>query len=154
VVAGKELSMIATLPEQKSVSRTEADCNRSTGKLAMETPPRNIQRTIRDDQICVLTFDRPGSAANIFDPNTLKEPGEELDCIAASTQLKGLIITSAKRSIFIAGADLKMMTEGASPESVRELIELGQRVMNQLAGLKIPTVAAIHGAAVGGGYEL
>src|SRR5439155_14252568 len=35
-----------------------------------------------------------------------------------------------------------------------EIIELGQRVMNRLATLPIPTVAAIHGAAVGGGYEI
>src|SRR6185295_8225959 len=37
---------------------------------------------------------------------------------------------------------------------VRELIELGQNVMNRLASLSIPTVAAIHSAAVGGGYEV
>jgi 3-hydroxyacyl-CoA dehydrogenase/enoyl-CoA hydratase/3-hydroxybutyryl-CoA epimerase len=120
----------------------------------METPPRTIQRTIRDGQICILTFDRPGSAANIFDTATLRELGEELDFIAAAAQLKGVILISAKRSIFIAGADLKMMNEDASPKDVRELIELGQAVMNKLAALKIPTVAAIHGAAVGGGYEV
>ncbi len=114
---------------------------------------RTIQRTLRDDQICVLTFDRPDSSANIFDRRTLTELGEELDFIAGAPQFKGLILTSAKRSIFIAGADLKSMSE-ASPEQVRELIELGQTVMNRLAALTIPTVAAIHGAAVGGGYEL
>jgi len=65
-----------------------------------------------------------------------------------------VIITSAKRSIFIAGADLKSMSEAASVQAVRELIELGQTVMNRLASLPIPTVAAIHGAAVGGGYEI
>src|SRR5439155_5011304 len=42
----------------------------------------------------------------------------------------------------------------ASPIQVRELIELGQSVMDRLAALPIPTVAAIHGAAFGGGYEL
>ena len=72
-----------------------------------------IQRVIRDDQICVLTFDRPGSAANIFDRHTLVELGEHLDFIANIPQLKGVIITSAKRSIFIAGADLKMMASGS-----------------------------------------
>src|SRR5205823_14362390 len=67
---------------------------------------------------------------------------------------KGLIINSAKRAIFIAGADLKMLGEDASTDEVRQLIELGQSVMNRLAALPFPTVAAIHGAAVGGGYEL
>ncbi len=117
-------------------------------------PPRTIRRSLRDDQICVLTFDRPDSSANIFDRRTLTELGEELDFIAGEPQLKGLIITSAKRSIFVAGADLKSMSEASSIEEVRELIELGQTVMNRLAALTVPTVAAIHGAAVGGGYEL
>ncbi len=119
-----------------------------------EQSRRTIQHSVRDDQICVLTFDRPGSAANIFDRRTLTELGEELDFIAGTPQLRGVIITSAKRSIFIAGADLNMMGENASPQDVRELIELGQSMMNRLASLPIATVAAIHGAAVGGGYEL
>ena len=121
---------------------------------AAERSPRMIQRSVRDDQICVLTFDRPGSGANIFDRGTLLELGEHLDFIAGAQQLKGVILASAKRSIFIAGADLKMMNEDASAEEVRELIELGQKVMNRMAALPIPSVAAVHGAAVGGGYEL
>jgi 3-hydroxyacyl-CoA dehydrogenase / enoyl-CoA hydratase / 3-hydroxybutyryl-CoA epimerase len=123
-------------------------------KIFTEQPQRTIQRSVRDDQICVLTFDRPGSAANIFDRRTLTELGEELDFIATTPKLKGVILTSAKRSIFIAGADLTMMNENASPQDVLMLIELGQTVMNRLAALPVPTVAAIHGAAVGGGYEI
>jgi 3-hydroxyacyl-CoA dehydrogenase/alkylation response protein AidB-like acyl-CoA dehydrogenase/enoyl-CoA hydratase/carnithine racemase len=119
-----------------------------------EQSQRTIQRSVRDDQVCVLTFDRPGSSANIFDRRTLKELEEELDFIAGARQLKGLVITSAKNSIFIAGADLKTLSEAASLEEVRELIELGQRAMDRVAALSIPTVAAVHGAALGGGYEL
>jgi 3-hydroxyacyl-CoA dehydrogenase / enoyl-CoA hydratase / 3-hydroxybutyryl-CoA epimerase len=113
-----------------------------------------IKREIRDDKICVLTFDRPDSAANIFDAATLTELGDHLTFIANTPDLKGLILISAKRSIFIAGADLKSMSQAASADDVRKLIELGQNVMNQVAALRIPTVAAVHGAAVGGGYEL
>jgi 3-hydroxyacyl-CoA dehydrogenase/enoyl-CoA hydratase/3-hydroxybutyryl-CoA epimerase len=113
----------------------------------------NIRRSDRNGQIRALTFDRPGSSANIFDRATLMELEKELEFIAGSSNLKGLVLCSAKPAIFVAGVDLRSMGE-ASPEEVRELIELGQRVMNRLASLEIPTVAAIHGAAVGGGYEL
>src|SRR5216110_2718233 len=37
---------------------------------------------------------------------------------------------------------------------MRAFIAHGQQVLNRLAGLKIPTVAAIHGASAGGGYEV
>jgi 3-hydroxyacyl-CoA dehydrogenase/enoyl-CoA hydratase/3-hydroxybutyryl-CoA epimerase len=115
---------------------------------------RTIRKTVRGDGICILTFDRPASSANIFDRRALTELGEELELVAADSQIKGLVLNSAKKSIFIAGADIKAMSENASPEDIGKLVELGQDVMNRLAGLLIPTVAAIHGAAVGGGYEL
>jgi len=146
--------MTAILPAQDSTTTGSASVARSAGKPVMETPPRTIQRTLRDDQICVLTFDRPDSSANIFDTRTLNELGEELDFITTAPQIKGVILISAKRSIFIAGADLNLMNEKATPAEVRGLIELGQGVMNRLAALSIPTVAAIHGAAVGGGCEV
>src|SRR5260370_9200418 len=157
--------MIETLPPQPSapgqtpgrVRGNSAERPMSglpPGASSTEQSRRTIQHSVRDDQICVLTFDRPGSTANIFDRRTLTELGEELDFIAGAPQLRGVIITSAKRSIFIAGADLNMMGENASPHDMSAFIDLGQTVMNRLAALPIPTVAAIHGAAVGGGYEL
>lgn len=117
-------------------------------------PERTIRRTVRDDGVCLLNFDRPGSSANVFDLRTLAELAEELDFLERQPQLRGLVLTSAKRSIFIAGADLKAMQESASPDQVRELIGYGQAVMNRLAALPFPTAAAIHGAALGGGYEI
>ncbi len=113
-----------------------------------------IQRTIRDNGICVLTFDRPNSSANIFDRATLDELREQLDFIENNSQIKGVIFVSAKKSIFIAGLDLKSIGENSSANEVREIIELGQNLFNRIAALKIPTVAAIHGVAVGGGYEI
>jgi len=118
------------------------------------TAERMIQFTVRDDGICVLTFDRHGSSANVFDLRTLDELAGQLDFIERQTKLKGVIFISAKRSIFIAGLDLNLLRENTSPDEVRALIERGQAVMNRVAALTIPTVAAIHGAAVGGGCEI
>src|SRR5437660_11059169 len=113
-----------------------------------------IQRAIGNDRVCVLTFDRPESGANIFDAATMKELSEHVDAIEREESLRGLILTSAKKSIFIAGADLKTLLKQAQTGEMRGFIAEGQKVFNRLAALKVPTVAAIHGACAGGGYEI
>jgi 3-hydroxyacyl-CoA dehydrogenase/enoyl-CoA hydratase/3-hydroxybutyryl-CoA epimerase len=120
---------------------------------AVATAPM-IRRETGDDHICVLTFDRPNSGANIFDAATLDELSEHLDAVEKDPSLRGLIIASAKKSIFVAGADLKTLLEAAKTGEMRGFIERGQQVFNRLSDLKIPTVAAIHGASAGGGYEV
>jgi 3-hydroxyacyl-CoA dehydrogenase / enoyl-CoA hydratase / 3-hydroxybutyryl-CoA epimerase len=120
---------------------------------AVTTAPR-IRREIGGDHICILTFDRPESGANIFDAATLDELNENLDFIEHDASLRGLIIASAKKSIFVAGADLKTLLQQTQSGDMREFIAKGQRIFSRLANLKIPTVAAIHGASAGGGYEV
>src|SRR5882724_5182553 len=144
--------MIATSPPKDDASERPNLPPSSTSPNSLAQ--RTIRKTVRDDGICILTFDRPGSSANIFDRRALTELGEEIDSIASDSKIKGLVLNSAKRSIFVAGADIKAMSENSSPEDIGKLVELGQDVMNRLAALPFPTAAAVHGAAVGGGYEL
>src|SRR5437588_10805153 len=113
-----------------------------------------IRREIGDDHICLLAFDRPESGANIFDAATLNELNEHLDFVENDASLRGLIITSAKKSIFIAGADLKTLLRQAQTSEMRAFIAKGQEVFKRLANLEIPSIAAIHGASAGGGYEV
>ena len=51
-----------------------------------------IRREIGPDNICVLTFDRPESGANIFDAATLSELSGHLDVIEREASLKGVIV--------------------------------------------------------------
>ncbi|MGB8340101.1 MAG: 3-hydroxyacyl-CoA dehydrogenase NAD-binding domain-containing protein [Chthoniobacterales bacterium] len=113
-----------------------------------------IRREVGDDGVCVLIFDRPDSGANIFDATALRDLDAQLDFIEKEAGLKGVIVTSAKKSIFIAGADLQTLLRQAQRGEMRAFIAEGQRIFNRLAALKIPTVAAIHGACAGGGYEI
>jgi 3-hydroxyacyl-CoA dehydrogenase / enoyl-CoA hydratase / 3-hydroxybutyryl-CoA epimerase len=112
-----------------------------------------IQREV-DHGICLLTFDRPESGANIFDAATLADLEQQLDAIEQDDSLEGVVILSAKKSIFVAGADLKTLLSQAQTGEMRSFIAGGQRIFNRLAALKIPTCAAIHGACAGGGYEV
>src|SRR5262245_29910858 len=113
-----------------------------------------IRRDVGDDKVCLLTFDRPESSANTFDASTMSELGEHIDAIERDESLRGLIVTSAKKAILIAGADLKALLKQAQTGEMRDFIAEGQRVFNRVTALKIPTVAAIHGACAGGGYEI
>ncbi|HVF72226.1 MAG TPA: 3-hydroxyacyl-CoA dehydrogenase NAD-binding domain-containing protein [Chthoniobacterales bacterium] len=113
-----------------------------------------IRRETGDDGICVLTFDRPESGANIFDAATMENLREHVDAIEKDPAIKGLIVTSAKKSIFIAGADLKTLLKQAQTGEMRGFIAEGQKIFNRLVALKVPSVAAIHGACAGGGYEI
>ena len=114
----------------------------------------NIRTETLPEGICVLTFDRPDSSANIFDAPTLAELAAEISRLAKpDTQAKGLILTSAKDTIFVAGADLRAV-QTMSPEHATAFIALGQSLFSTIAALPFPTVAAVHGAALGGGYEV
>ncbi|HVJ45783.1 MAG TPA: enoyl-CoA hydratase-related protein, partial [Luteolibacter sp.] len=112
----------------------------------------NIILTTRDG-IATITFDREGATANLFDGATLEELAAIIDRIAADPSVKGVLLKSAKPSIFIAGADLNVLSK-AKGEELEKLISLGQDTFNRLEDLDVPTVAAIHGACVGGGLEL
>ena len=57
-----------------------------------------------------------------------------------TASLRGVIVTSAKKSIFIAGADLQTLLRQAQTGEMRAFIAEGQQVFNRLAALKIPTV--------------
>jgi 3-hydroxyacyl-CoA dehydrogenase / enoyl-CoA hydratase / 3-hydroxybutyryl-CoA epimerase len=115
---------------------------------------RNIRRETIESGIAVLTFDRPESSANIFDQATFDELNEHLNSLSRDSTVRGLIIRSTKPKIFIAGADLHGFTKELTSEKLSALIEQGQKTFDRIAELPFPTIAAIHGVALGGGFEV
>ena len=107
------------------------------------------------DEVVTLVFDQENSVANVFNEDMFAELNDQLEYIENnSNELRGVIFKSAKPSIFIAGADLKSFADDPTPERISYLIKLGQDTFNRIEDLCIPTVAAINGACLGGGYEL
>lgn len=105
------------------------------------------------DGIVWLTLDKPGTSTNVLSSTVLLE----LDGLLRPLQEKpprGIVVTSAKSNGFIAGADIKEFTAIADAESGYRLIRAGQQVLDRLEALPCPTVAALHGFALGGGLEL
>jgi 3-hydroxyacyl-CoA dehydrogenase / enoyl-CoA hydratase / 3-hydroxybutyryl-CoA epimerase len=122
--------------------------------MEITTVHQNIQMEVSDAGFATLTFDRPGSTGNIFDLPTLDELNQHLDFLESEKSIKGLIIRSAKSRIFIAGADLNTFTKEMSEERIGAVIDRGQKTFERIAHLPYPTVAAIHGVALGGGFEI
>ena len=116
----------------------------------MSDPAIRLDET---DGVARLVFDQPNSRANVLSTALWTEFGRALDDLAHRPGITGLVLESAKPGIFIAGADLKELGS-ADPDQTRALIELGHRVLHTLEELPYPTVAAIDGAAVGGGLEV
>lgn len=106
------------------------------------------------DGIVTVTMDMQGQSANTM--NARFEPGMRAICdrLEAEPGLTGVVFASAK-STFFAGGDLHdiLATETADEQSFA-FIEANKAVYRRLEKLPVPVVAAINGAALGGGYEL
>ena len=108
------------------------------------------------DNIVTLTLDMKGRDYNILNHEIVKSfipvirhLQEERD----KKQLKGIIITSAKKS-FLAGGDLEYLYKNYSPEEIFNFSETMQKFFRDIENPGVPVVAAINGTALGTGFEL
>lgn len=106
--------------------------------------------------IAHLVLDDPASRANVMTTVLQDELDRRCDqLLAAKDQINGLIVSTAKDRIFIAGADIKLIatTGHYTKEQVLEFCSRGQKLYNRYAELPFPSIGLIHGACVGGGLE-
>jgi 3-hydroxyacyl-CoA dehydrogenase/enoyl-CoA hydratase/3-hydroxybutyryl-CoA epimerase len=103
--------------------------------------------------IAWLTLDKPGTSTNVLSKDVLLELDAQLAGLGSLSPL-GLVLRSGKPNGFIAGADIKEFRGLDSVETAYQLVSGGQRVLDRLEALPFPTVAALHGFALGGGLEL
>ncbi|MCC6163843.1 MAG: enoyl-CoA hydratase/isomerase family protein [Acidobacteria bacterium] len=100
----------------------------------------------------VLTISRP-EKLNALNRAMVVALQARLDALAADASLRVLIVTGAGPKAFVAGADIAEF-EGLTSEQATRLAQQGQRVLDTLEALPVPTIAAINGFALGGGCEL
>src|SRR6187401_841261 len=103
--------------------------------------------------IAWLAFDKPGTSTNVLSRDTLLELDQHLGALERAPP-RGLVIRSAKPSGFVAGADVKEFVALESVEQGVELVRSAQTVLARIEALPCPSVAIIHGFALGGGLEL
>jgi enoyl-CoA hydratase len=105
----------------------------------------------RKDLIGVLTVNRP-KALNALNSDLLAELGSALDEISNS-DIRALVITGAGDKAFVAGADIAEMKDFSSEQALAFSIA-GNKVLKKVENLPMPSIAAVGGFCLGGGFEL
>ena len=108
----------------------------------------------KDNDLAVIWIDQAGAKVNTISPEALEAVDAVLDVIEQDDEIEAAIFISRKKDTFIAGADLKVLRTMAEPAQVRALTDKGHALIRRVRALTIPTIAAIHGAAMGGGLEV
>ena len=103
------------------------------------------------NQIGYVTVNRP-DVMNCFDYETLCELQEVIDSVYYDGDIRVVIFTGAGEKAFSAGADLKER-KSLNDAEVRRNVKAIRDVFNSIAGLPQPTMAAVNGYALGGGFE-
>lgn len=104
------------------------------------------------DGINVLTINRPDKL-NALSHHTLKEIRDTVQEVLDDKEIKGLIITGSGEKAFVAGADIRELSE-LNELNGRKFSENGQEIFDLIENCPKPVIAAVNGFALGGGFEL
>lgn len=107
---------------------------------------------VREDGVAWVTLDRP-KAGNSRNQQMRNELARVYDYIEHSDQVAVLVLTGAGDRFFCTGMDLKEAAIGETSEQRRVRLR-SSRDIDTLAGLSVPTIAAVNGYALGGGLEM
>ena len=117
----------------------------------------NPRLRLDGDGVGHLVFDDPARSQNVLTEEALQGLDNALSEVAqaaARGALRVLLVRSAKPRSFIAGADVDAIAEISDPAEGAEGARRGQALFGRIAGLPVPSVAAVRGVCLGGGTEL
>jgi len=124
-----------------------------TGELLLSDDDVGVSVRLQDG-VAVITYDQPGAPVNTL--NTRVGPVFErvFDLIEQDARISAAVLRSGKPDSWIAGADIDELASLATAAQGEALSRGGQRLLDRLAALRKPVVAALHGATLGGGLEV
>ncbi|HEX5438404.1 MAG TPA: fatty acid oxidation complex subunit alpha FadJ [Gemmatimonadaceae bacterium] len=105
------------------------------------------------DNVAIITFDLPDKPVNTISRTVGDELIALLDHIERATLVHAAVLLSGKRDSFIAGADIEQFRVLHTARDAERLSRDGQMLMDRIERSRVPVIAAIHGACLGGGLE-
>lgn len=105
------------------------------------------------DGVAVLTFDLKGESINKFSPAVIDEFTAMIDRLEQDAAVKAAVLISGKPGTFIAGADIDQFLEFKTAADAQKASAFGHTMMARIEKGRVPVVAAIEGACLGGGLE-
>lgn len=123
-------------------------------QTTLPVPASAFTLSKRDDGIAVITIDVPGESMNTLKATFADEVTDLLDRIEQDSSIKGVVLISGKATSFVAGADINMIAECKTAADAESLARQGQALFDRIEQQRIPVIAAVHGACLGGGLEL
>ncbi|MFG1806686.1 3-hydroxyacyl-CoA dehydrogenase NAD-binding domain-containing protein [Streptomyces sp. NPDC049040] len=118
--------------------------------------PTTIRWEQDADGVVTLVLDDPAQSANTMNAAFADSLDAVVDRLEAEVDgIRGVVVTSAKKTFF-AGGDLRDIIR-ATPDDARQVFDGSlriKRLLRRLETLGKPVVAAVNGAALGGGYEI
>ncbi|WP_434044900.1 MULTISPECIES: fatty acid oxidation complex subunit alpha FadJ [Sorangium] len=109
---------------------------------------------VRPDGVAVVTYDVPGEAVNTLKPTFAGDLERITARIAGDPLIKAAILVSGKADTWIAGADIDMLKSVTTAAQAEAICRAGHEAVLRIVRSPKPIVAAIHGAALGGGLEV
>ena len=117
------------------------------------TANNTVTLAIDADGIGLVTFDQPGRAMNVLNPDLVLPFTAIVERLEKEDAIKGLVLTSGK-STFIVGADIDQLTAISTVEEAFNLCEEMKALLRRIEKCGKPVVAALNGTALGGGLEV
>jgi len=105
------------------------------------------------DGIAIITFDLPNESVNKLNRTVKDEFVALVTRLERDTTVHAAVFISGKPDVWIAGADIEEFQELKTATDAERLSRDGQMLLDSVERLRIPIVAAIHGACLGGGLE-
>jgi len=106
-----------------------------------------------EDGVAVVTIDVPDKPVNTLDAGVIGEFGRVFEFLESEPSVRGAVLISGKADNFIAGADIEQFLTLKTAKEAEALSRSGQELLARLEKLRVPVVAAINGACLGGGLE-